>query len=217
MFTGLVEAIGQIKSVANVTGGRRLTVSLGPLVQDAKRGDSICINGVCLTISHLRADHASFDVMRETLRVSSLERLKTGGRVNLERAMPADGRFGGHIVQGHVDGVGTVDEIEKDASKWIIWIACSPELIDLMIPKGSVAIEGVSLTLVEVQDKRFSVSLIPTTLAETTLQSLRVGDTVNLEADIINKWIKKRLDQLFPCAGAQPPGLTLEQLRQQGF
>jgi len=154
-------------------------------------------------------------VMSETLKRSTLGDLRRNDRVHLERAMPAAGRFGGHIVQGHIDGVGTVDEILQDSKRCVLWIAAGADLMELMIPKGSVAIDGVSLTLVDVEPSRFSVHLIPTTLRETTFSERKKGDRVNLEADIVSKWIKKRLDQLI--SGGTPSSLSLKKLREQGF
>lgn len=215
MFTGLIEAVGSIKSVETTAVGRKLVLPLGRLAQDTSLGDSICVNGVCLTVSALKRDTAEFDVMQETLRASGLESLAVGDRVNLERAMKADGRFGGHMVQGHVDGIGKVIEIKRDPGAWMLWVQTEPELMRLMISKGSVAIDGVSLTIVKADKQRFCVSLIPVTLEETNLSDRRVGDQVNLEADIISKWINRRLDGILTGESHDP--LTLEKLIQQGF
>ena len=220
MFTGLVEAVGDVKAVRSTKVGRRLLVELGRLVDDAKLGDSICVNGACLTINELSGDVASFDVISETLRATTLGRLKAGGRVNLERALRAGDRFGGHIVQGHVDGVGTVDEVDSSGGEHVLWVAAEPGLMGLMIVRGSAAINGVSLTIAGVEKKRFGVALIPTTLAETTMGEIRAGDEVNIEADLIGKWINKRLDEIVGSGGGDGDGqarLTLEKLRQQGF
>jgi riboflavin synthase len=220
VFTGLVETIKPVKSITKSSSGLVVTLSLGHLGADARPGDSICINGVCLTISSLESDRASFDVMAETVRVSTLGDWKTGDPVNLERALAADGRFGGHIVQGHVDGVGKVEKIERSGTEHKLWIGAAAELMDLMISKGSVAIDGVSLTIVDVQPERFSVSLIPTTLKETNLDKLRAGNKVNLEADLLSKWIKKRLDQIFTDKSKDKGAasrLTMDKLREQGF
>ncbi|MBN1764132.1 MAG: riboflavin synthase [Sedimentisphaerales bacterium] len=216
MFTGLIEAVQPVKS--NVAGGagRRISIPLGELADDAGVGHSICVNGVCLTISKLRDRTAEFDVMAETTRASTLEHLKTGDMVNLERALGAGDRFGGHMVQGHVDGIGTVDRIEKGSASYVLWIAAGAELMNFMIEKGSVAIEGVSLTIVNVEEHRFSVYLIPTTLEETNLKLRRAGDKVNLEADLISKWICKRLDQILGHKKGEGK-LTMESLREMGF
>lgn len=214
MFTGIVETVKPVKVITSIGSGLRLTIDLAHLATDAKPGDSICVNGVCLTISQLAGTQASFDVMAETARRTTLASFKVGQMVNLERALLAGGRFGGHIVQGHVDGVGTVNQIDKSQNEWNIWITSPPELINLMIDKGSITIEGVSLTIVKVEKTRFSVSLIPTTLAETNLKFLKPTGRVNLEVDIISKWINKRLDQFQAITNGK---LTVEKLHQHGF
>jgi len=216
VFTGLIEAVVPVKSVSAIGSNMRLSLPLADLAPDVRLGDSICVNGLCLTVSDLKGRDASFDVMAETVRVSTVGQLKPADLVNIERALPANGRLGGHIVQGHVDGIGTVDRIERRASEHIVWIAAEAPVMDLMIAKGSVAIDGVSLTVVDVQKTRFSVALIPTTLNKTNIAQRRRADKVNLEADLISKWIKKRLDDILP-AGAAGARLTMEKLRQQGF
>ena len=216
MFTGLIETVQALKSNVSSKAGRRITIPLGPLVEDAKLGDSICVNGVCLTISELTGELGVFDVMAETVRVSTIGQWKTLEPVNLERALTAQSRLGGHWVQGHVDGVGKVRQIDQGKGQFKIWMEAERGLLDLMIPKGSVAVDGVSLTIVEVCERQFSVSLIPTTLKETNLGRRNKNDMVNLETDIIGKWIKKRLDQVLPV-GAKGGALTAEKLREQGF
>jgi len=215
MFTGLIEAVRPIISNSPVTGGRQLCLSLDELADDAKPGDSICVNGACLTIGRLVGRKAYFDIMAETLRVSTLDKLKAGDKVNLERAMRADGRFGGHIVQGHVDGIGLIEQIERGKNQHIMWIATEPELMKLCIGKGSIAVDGVSLTIAQIQKQRFSVSLIATTLKDTNLGLRKPSDKVNLEADLISKMIDKRLNEILPQNGKT--SLSIERLRQQGF
>ncbi len=217
MFTGLVETIQPVISSVAAPIGQQLCIELANLTEDSKLGDSICVNGVCLTLSRLEGSRGWFDVMAETLNVSTLNKIKTGDKVNLERAMAANGRFGGHIVQGHVDGLGTIDQIEKKQSQHIIWISAEPDTMDLMIKKGSVAIDGVSLTIADVEETRFSVSLIPTTLNDTNLGMRKKGDSVNLEADMVSKWIKKRLDQVLPQKQGHKSNLTMNKLRDLGF
>jgi len=202
MFTGLIERVAPIQSVGT-TGG-------------AKTGDSICVNGVCLTISRLAGDRAEFEVMAETLRVSTLGGLKGKEAVNLERALALGDRLGGHLVQGHVDGIGTIDQIDTAGGNRTIWVAAEERVLKQMIPKGSVAMDGVSLTIVEVQRERFSVSLIPTTWQETNLRERKKGDRVNLETDLIGKWISRRLDEVLGD-GKKGGGVTLEKLRELGF
>ena len=215
MFTGLIETVQPIKSNVSSKEGRRITIPLGSLIEDAKLGDSICVNGVCLTISDLTGEMGVFDVMAETVQVSTIGQLKSLAPVNLERAMTPQSRLGGHIVQGHVDGVGKVKQVEQGKGQFKIWIEADRGLLDLMIPKGSVAVDGVSLTIVQVQGSRFSVCLIPTTLKETVIGAYRVGDKVNLEVDLISKWIKKRLDEVLDIGSGGP--ITMEKLRKKGF
>lgn len=217
MFTGIVEAIGKIESVETVSGGKRFCIDLGEAAEGVRAGDSVCVDGACLTANDaLKGSKAVFDVTAETLRVSTLGGFKAGQKVNLERALVASDRFGGHMVQGHVDGVGKVEKIDRGGDEYIVWVSAEPELMRLMIVKGSVAVDGVSLTIAAVEQKRFSLAIIPTTLAETTLETWRVGDKVNLEADLISKWINKRLDEVL--SGSKKAGrMTLEKLRDQGF
>ena len=215
MFTGLIESVGPIKAIDTIAVGRQFSIALGALADDTALGDSICVNGVCLTISRLNKDLAHFDIMQETLRVSTFGDLNVGQRVNLERALKADGRFGGHFVQGHVDGTGSVVEIQRSRDQHTLWIGTKPELMRLMIAKGSVTLDGVSLTIVAVEKTRFSVSLIPVTLTQTNLADRKIGDKMNLEADIISKWINQRLDQVL--AKGDSGSLTLNKLQEQGF
>jgi riboflavin synthase len=215
MFTGLIESVSPIKAIEATKVGKRLSIPLGFLAEDTSLGDSICVSGVCLTVSRLENDLATFDVITETLRVTTLGNLQNGERVNLERAMKADGRFGGHFVQGHVDGIATVDDIQQRADNYTLWITAESQQMQLMMVKGSVTIDGVSLTIVHVEEKRFSVSLIPTTLQETTLADRKKGDQINLEADIIGKWINQRLDAVLN--NQKEKNLTLEKLQKQGF
>jgi riboflavin synthase len=218
MFTGIIESVQPVKSTAVTPVGRRLTISLDVLAEDARRGDSICVNGVCLTIAELKGSVAAFDVTAETLCGSTMGTLRQGEMVNLERALAVGDRFGGHFVQGHVDGVGTIDQIVPAGRQYILWIAAPANLMKLMIEKGSVAVDGISLTIVAVEPARFSVSLIPTTLEETNLGLKKKSDPVNLEADLIGKWINRRLDALLPDSPNAPAsGITLDKLRQKGF
>lgn len=215
MFTGLIEWVCPIKAIKKSAIGKEFSIALGDLSEGVVTGDSVCVNGVCLTVSRLDKELACFDIMQETLRVSALGDLQVADRVNLERAMAAGGRFGGHFVQGHVDGTGTVGEIQRGSDCYTIWINAEPALLRLMIAKGSVTIDGVSLTIVTVEEKRFSVSLIPTTLKETNLGDRQCSDRVNLEADIISKWINQRLDQVLVAGDGKR--LTLKKLQEQGF
>ncbi|MBI9017672.1 MAG: riboflavin synthase [Phycisphaerae bacterium] len=215
MFTGIIEITQPVIAIAASPIGKIINLDLGFLAEDARVGDSIAVNGVCLTISKLQGTKAHFDVMAETLKVSTLGHLAAGDRVNLERAMAADGRFGGHIVQGHVDGIGSIESIDKQNDQYIIWVKADARVIANLIDKGSVAIDGISLTVISVQKDKFNVSLIPTTLHETTLQNKKNGDKVNLEADIISKMINKRLDTIL--AGEKSSNLSINKLREMGF
>ena len=192
MFTGLVGDLGTIDQVEATADGARLRVRTR-LAAHVGAGDSVAVNGVCLTAVDLAADAFSADVMNETLDRSALGVATGGSPVNLELALRADGRLGGHIMQGHVDGVGTVSAVRQDGlARWVT-IAAGPELLRYVVEKGSIAIDGVSLTVVSVDEERFTVSLIPETLARTTLGAIGPGARVNLEADIMAKYAEKLL------------------------
>jgi riboflavin synthase len=195
VFTGIVEELGRVVEVTRLAGDSARVVISGPTVtSDARPGDSIAVNGVCLTAVTLEGDTFSADVMAETLTRSSLGSLEPGDAVNLERPMSAEGRFGGHIVQGHVDGVGRI-RARRPSENWeVVEIDLPPTLARYLVEKGSITVDGVSLTVVEVVDDPlpwFSVSLIPTTLAETTLGTREVGAPVNLEVDVIAKYVER--------------------------
>ncbi len=213
MFTGLVETVQPVASARPSSVGMRLTVEAGVVIEDARIGDSVAVNGVCLTINEIKGQQLSFDVMAETVRASTTGALQVGRFVNLERATPAGGRFGGHMVQGHVDGIGVIEQIVREKGQVVIWISGATDLVRNLIAKGSVAVDGVSLTVVSVQDNRFNVSIIPTTLQETNLGTRKPGDKVNLEADMIGKWINKRIDAILEANGHA----TLNKLHEQGF
>ncbi|MGW2344172.1 riboflavin synthase [Streptomyces sp. NPDC001661] len=193
MFTGIVEELGEITAVEMLDDACRFRVR-GPVVTDgAKHGDSIAVNGVCLTVVEHENDEFTADVMAETLKRSSLGALATGSRVNLERPMVADGRFGGHVVQGHVDGTGTIVDRTPSEHWEIVKISLPAELSKYVVEKGSITVDGVSLTVVEAADDYFTISLIPTTLALTTLGVKQAGDPVNLEVDVIAKYVERML------------------------
>ncbi|GAC68779.1 riboflavin synthase [Gordonia soli] len=207
MFTGIVEELGTIVAREELSDAARITVR-GPLVtSDASFGDSISVNGVCLTVVEQSPDAFTVDVMAETLDRSSLARLGTGSRVNLERAMAAGGRFGGHIVQGHVDGVGEVVSVSPSEHWTVVRIAVPDAISRYIVEKGSITVDGVSLTVSALSDGApgeqtwFEISLIPTTLDETTLGSVSIGDPVNLEADVIAKYVER----LHPATAAVQP------------
>ncbi|HPD47018.1 MAG TPA: riboflavin synthase [Anaerohalosphaeraceae bacterium] len=212
MFTGIIEAVGTVRSVRPGGGGKVFSVDLGKVAEGVRPGDSIAVNGVCLTVSRLTGAVADFDVSGETLTRSTLAMLGPGGRVNLERAMRADGRFGGHIVLGHVDGTARIAAIERRGEFVEMRFIADAPLLDEIVMKGSVAVDGISLTVAAIDGKGFSVALIPTTLGETTLGRARTGDVVNIETDILIKAVRKYLGKL-----AAGEGLTAEKLREYGF
>ncbi|MDO4941334.1 MAG: riboflavin synthase [Lachnospiraceae bacterium] len=212
MFTGIVEEIGTIK--ARKLGG--LEVCAKKVLEDVHLGDSIAVNGVCLTVTSFTGSSFVVDVMPETFRRSSLGELSIGSKVNLERAMAANGRFGGHIVAGHIDDTGTVSSIKKEENAVWITIATPSNLLKYMIEKGSITIDGVSLTIAAVTDYDFSVSIIPHTGKETILLDKKTGQKVNLECDMVGKYVEKLLS--FQEAESKPESkITMEFLAQHGF
>ena len=191
MFTGIIEEIGKIQTVRKGAASSSISVQAKKVMQDVHIGDSIAVNGVCLTVTAFSQGVFTADVMHETFNRSSLGSLQTGSPVNLERAMPSNGRFGGHIVSGHIDGTGTVSAIQKDDNAVWYTIKTAPGILRYIVEKGSVAIDGISLTVAAVERDCFSVSIIPHTASITTLSSRRVGDTVNLENDCIGKYVER--------------------------
>ena len=191
MFTGIVEERGTVASIEQLTNAARVVIRGSVVLSDVRAGDSIAVNGVCLTVVDLGPDYFTADVMEETLKRSSLDAVAAGSEVNLERAARLDSRLGGHLVQGHVDGTGAVLAIEPDAHWTAMRISLPADLGRYVVEKGSITVDGVSLTVVAVDDEAFSVSLIPTTLAETTLGWRQVGDRVNLEVDAIAKYVER--------------------------
>ena len=213
MFTGIIEAVGMVRSVRSAAAGKVVGIDLGLLGQGSGAGDSIAVNGVCLTISRLSGSVADFDVSAETLARSTIGGLQAGAVVNMERAMPADGRFGGHMVLGHVDGTARIEAIDRQGDFCEMRFAAAAELLNEMVNKGSVAVDGVSLTIASLDEKGFSIALIPTTLKETALGAAKVGDVVNIETDMLIKAVRKYLGKI---AGPQQ-GMTIEKLRECGF
>jgi riboflavin synthase len=190
MFTGLVESLGTVTRVADTGAGRRLSAS-DRMAPRLEVGESIAVNGACLTVVVLRGDEFDFDVGPETLLKTNLGALKAGDRVNLERSLRVGDRLGGHFVQGHVDGVGIVDARLRQGEWEDVWFRCPTELTPLMVPKGSIAVDGVSLTLVNIEASRFSIMLIPHTQVMTTLGFKQAGDSVNIETDMLAKHVAK--------------------------
>ena len=191
MFTGIVEELGTVAAIEDQGDAIRLSIHATTVLEDAGLGDSISVNGCCLTITTLDADRWTADVMQETLDKTSLYGVRPGDPVNLERAVTADKRLGGHIVQGHVDGVGTVVSRTPSEHWEVVEISLPADLERYLVPKGSITVDGISLTVVEVNPESFTVSLIPETLARTTLGLKQEGDLVNLEVDVIAKYVEK--------------------------
>lgn len=215
MFTGIIEEIGTIQGIQHGSQSAVLSIQCKKVLEGTQVGDSIAVNGVCLTVTEMGKDGYHADVMAETLRRSSLGALRSGSRVNLERAMAADGRFGGHIVAGHIDGTGKIEEIRRDETAVWYRVSAEPEVLRYIVEKGSITIDGISLTVAAVSKNDFQVSIIPHTQANTILADRVVGDIVNLETDIIGKYVEKLL------TGTEPEDkkskITMEFLMENGF
>ena len=216
MFTGLVEELGKVKGIARGALSARLTVYAKEVLKDVKLGDSIAVNGTCLTVVEYGSTWFTADVMPETIDRTALAGLKAGDVVNLERALQVGDRLGGHIMSGHIDGIGTIRAKEQNDNAVIVRIEAGPEVMRYVIQKGSIAIDGISLTVVEVGDNWFTVSLIPHTAAVTTLGAKGTGDKVNLENDIIGKYVEKLMG-LSNEKPAPKQGLTEVLLLENGF
>ncbi|MCR5008484.1 MAG: riboflavin synthase [Oribacterium sp.] len=210
MFTGIIEEKGMIGTLEINGSSGRIFIKCRKVLEGTKIGDSIAVNGICLTVTELHEDSFAADVMAETLRRSSLARARPGDVVNLERAMAANGRFGGHIVSGHIDGTGEVKDIRKEENAVWFSIKAKESILRYVIEKGSIAIDGISLTVAYVDDEIFKVSVIPHTLRETALASGNVGDFVNLECDVIGKYVGKLLGKDSSTQG----GMTMEFLER---
>lgn len=209
MFTGIIEEIGIVKNIKRGTKSVSLTIECKKILDDLKLGDSVSTNGVCLTVTSKNSSSFTADVMNETLIKSSLGSLNSNSKVNLERAMPANGRFGGHMVSGHIDGTGNIISIKRDDIAIWYTIKTSDKIMQYIIEKGSIAIDGISLTVAKVTHDSFSVSIIPHTAVETTLSEKKIGSVLNLENDIIGKYIEK----FSQCK----PSITKEFLYKNGF
>ncbi len=220
MFTGIIEEMGTVSSIAEGSLSAVITIQASKVLEGSQTGDSIAVNGVCLTVTSIHGSFFTADVMAETLRRSSLGSLSKGSHVNLERAMPMNGRFGGHIVSGHIDGTGTVvSKVKEDNAVWVK-INASQDILKYIVLKGSVAIDGTSLTVAGLDDSTFSVSVIPHTASETILLQKSTGDIVNLENDIIGKYIERLLsfqnNNDYRDTGSSP-ALTADFLLENGF
>lgn len=215
MFTGIIEETGIVRGIKTKPDSSALIISGEVIFDDLKLGDSVAVNGVCLTVSELSGKTFTADVMHETLSRSSVGSLKEGSRVNLERAMPANGRFGGHIVSGHIDGTGVIADIKKDGNAVLYKIKAPEKIMKYIVEKGSVAIDGVSLTVTDTGPDSFGVSIIPHTSVFTILSEKSPGDTVNLENDIIGKYIEKLIG--FEQAVKPDSKITMEFLTKFGY
>lgn len=191
MFTGLIEEVGKVQSIRNGVNSAQITINATKVLEDVKLGDSISTNGVCLTVVNYTKNTFTVDVMPETMRRSNLKSLKQGSSVNLERALKLGDRLGGHIVSGHIDGVGYVKAVEEEDNATWVTIKTSSDILKYIIKKGSIAIDGTSLTVAYVDNEIFKVSIIPLTKEETTLLSKTTGEEVNLECDMVGKYIEK--------------------------
>ena len=212
MFTGLIERIGALRKRRLEGGAGRIEVSVAPWSEPFRIGESIAVDGVCLTVSNWDGSRLSFDVLDETFQKTTLGRMPIGEPVNLERALPTTGRLGGHILNGHVDGVGAVSSFRKRAGDWVLEVACEPTLLAGIVYKGCVAVNGVSLTVANLASESFQVHLIPETLKQTNLGEIKSERLVNLEIDVVGKYVRRYLE-----SGAAVPSITWEQLRRQGL
>ncbi|AHG81133.1 Riboflavin synthase alpha chain [Bibersteinia trehalosi USDA-ARS-USMARC-188] len=214
MFTGIIEEVGKIAKIQKQGEFAVLTINGSKVLEDVQLGDSIAVNGVCLTVTTFGNDFFTADVMSETLNRTSLSEVQVGSPVNLERAMAANGRFGGHIVSGHIDGTGTVASITPEDNAVWYRINTNPKIMRYIIEKGSITIDGISLTVVDCDEQGFRVSIIPHTIAHTNLGSKKVGSIVNLENDVIGKYVEKLLT---PTSDSPKSNISEEFLRKAGF
>ena len=214
MFTGIVEEVGRVTRIEQRGENRRITITAEHAPKELKTGDSVSVSGVCLTALDLKPGSFSADLAPETWARTSFSRIHEGAQVNLELPMKADGRFGGHIVQGHVDGVGTLISLDRiaDSENWWLHINLPPEVEKYTVYKGSISIEGVSLTVAKLEENRCTVAIIPHTVEQTNLHSLKPGDPVSLEADLIAKYVEKMMK-----GNSAESLLTIEDLVEQGF
>lgn len=212
MFTGIVEELGKVKSINNATNSMQLTIESNKVLEDVHLGDSIAINGVCLTVISYSENQFTVDVMPETVKATTIQTLQVGQYVNLERAMPANGRFGGHFVAGHVDGTGVILRKRKFANAVYVDIGISKELSKFCMLKGSVAIDGISLTIFDVKPTQLTVSLIPHTFGQTVLGMKKEHDMVNIENDLLGKYVINHLERK-----EEQSKITLDFLKDNGF
>lgn len=213
MFTGIIEHLGKVKQVKLQASSAIIVVDIGPLSDDVNPGNSIAINGACLTVTQIKDSEVYFDVSTETLSKTTIGGLKTSDNVNIERSLKMGDKLGGHFVTGHVDGVGVINKVENEPGQCTVWFSVSEELTNMMIKKGSVAVDGISLTIVEIRDGLFSVALIPYTLEATTLGFKKAGQKVNIETDMLGKWVKR----ILTVNESTTSGITEDLLKKKGF
>ncbi|MGR3303445.1 MAG: riboflavin synthase [Candidatus Scalindua sp.] len=213
MFTGIIEHLGKVKQVKLQADSAIIVVDIGPLSDGVSPGDSIAINGACLTVTQIKDSEVYFDVSTETLSKTAIGKLKISDKVNIERSLKMGDQLGGHFVTGHVDGVGEINKVENEPGQCTVWFSASETLTNMMIKKGSVAIDGISLTIVEIREGLFSVALIPYTLELTTLGFKKVGEKVNLETDMLGKWVKR----ILTTNDSTTSGVTEAMLKEKGF
>ncbi|AMQ05647.1 riboflavin synthase [Sporosarcina sp. FSL K6-1540] len=214
MFTGIIEEVGTVSAVRPAANSLQLSIRCSKVLSDVKKGDSLAVNGVCLTVSDFSSNHFTADVMPETVKATTLQALRTGSPVNLERAMAANGRFGGHIVSGHVDGTGEIVSVRQKENAIYMEISIATKLLKYFIPKGSVTVDGTSLTVFGVTSIGFIISLIPVTQGDSIIGRKRAGDRVNVECDMLAKYIERLIttDKENPTGG-----LTMDTLIASGF
>ncbi len=213
MFTGIIEHLGKVTQIKKQADSAVIVVDIAQMSKDVNSGDSIAINGACLTVTHIKGSEVSFDVSTETLSKTTIGELKTSDRVNVESSLRIGDKLGGHFVTGHVDGVGAINRKESETGQCTMWFSVSKELANMMIKKGSVAVDGISLTIVDLEEKSFSVALIPYTLEETSLGFKKVGQKVNIETDMLGKWVKR----ILVTDDKAVSGITEEMLKEKGF
>ena len=221
MFTGIIEEMGKVAGLSVKEPSGEIKIAARKVLEGTKIGDSIAVNGVCLTVTKLGVDFFCADIMAETFRRSSLKQLQNGNYVNLERAMAADGRFGGHIVSGHIDGVGEIVSQTKEGNAVWVKIKTPPEILRLIVLKGSICIDGISLTVAKLENDNFSVSIIPHTGGETTLLGKKPGELVNLENDVVGKYVERllggQLGTAVETTSKSESGITMDFLVEHGF
>ena len=213
MFTGIVEELGIIRKISISGHSGSITIEASKVLEGTRIGDSIAVNGICLTVTSMASDSFTADIMAETVRRSSLKGAVSGDKVNLERAMAADGRFGGHIVSGHVDGTGTIINMHREENAVWVTISAEPSIMKFIVEKGSVCLDGISLTVAKVGATDFSVSVIPHTGEETTLLLKKVGSPINIENDVVGKYVERLLN----FKNNESTGITMDFLKKYDF